>query len=165
MAGFSQVYVSGRRAWHQLKKPHFWVLQHWKLQDLAGSFESAAGFPRVVIVLHLDWGKQPVRCAGQSVREYLPLLVRPLEWFCRVLYMGSGCLWAVPSSCHGASRGKVVLGLVASLFLCPYDHIHSGPWNLLLGEQEEICDCPQTAWKQSQGIQQHLVQQDHTLSA
>lgn len=58
--------------------------------------------------------------------------------------------------------GKLCLGLWP---VCSPVHNTTllGPWNQLLRKQEGICDPPQTAWKQSQGTQHHLVQQDHSV--
>lgn len=64
---FNQAYVSGRRVWHQLN--HIFVyFSHWKLQDLVENFESAAGFPRIVVVFTSEL--KQAACSGvQTVRK------------------------------------------------------------------------------------------------
>lgn len=139
----------------------------WRLQDLVENFEKAAGFSTIVMVFTSEL-KQTACSDVQTIRKSPPLLVWPLKF--SVLYMRSGSSWTVPDSpfhvreCAGG-KGKScawVLGqfIPLSIFSHTLGAMKSAP-----RKTGRNLWSPKTAWKQSQGIQQHLVQQDHTLSA
>lgn len=118
-----------------------------KLQDLVKDFKSAAGFPRIVTVFTSELKQAACSDVQDSQGNTLlagqtsEMVIQSSIPESRLLTNSSWQLISHHGTCCRGER-KVVLGFVASLFLCPYHHMHLGPWNLLLENRKQSVNPP-----------------------
>lgn len=159
--GFSQAYVSGRRVWHQLKKPHFWLIFTLEVAGFNWEFWECSWIPKSCDHFYI-WTEASClfSCAGQAGNSL---------HCCSDLWNGSAefCTWDQAAhelflTAHFMSRNMQGETWASSVHVITSTRCHE---ICFWESRKKSVIPPQTAWEQNQGIQQHLVQQDHTLSA